>query len=141
MKFILVPAAKSSGDWIAAVEHHHQRQRLTLMVAAGDEELVAPASGLIAVGAFDELRTGAMSVIEAGARLTPRRPSQVPSFARSNNGRCRRAVAAGVSTGAARSGLPKPLALRSIVGGVRSGRRMRPQAVNRRSNLALTQFW
>jgi hypothetical protein len=68
--------------------------------------------------------SGAMSAIEAGARLGPRRPSQVPSFARSNNGRRRRAVVAGVSADAARSAL----ALRSIVGGVRPGRRMRPLA-------------
>ena len=70
--------------------------------------------------------SGAMSVIEAGARLAPRRPSQVPSFARSNNGRCRRAVAVGASAGAARSASPTSLALRSMVGGARPGRRMTP---------------
>ena len=41
----------------AAVKHNHQRKRLCLMVAAGDEELVGSASSLVAVGAFDELRS------------------------------------------------------------------------------------
>jgi len=39
----------------AAVQHDDERKPLPLMVAAGDEELVGPASSLVAVGAFDEL--------------------------------------------------------------------------------------
>ena len=74
--------------------------------------------------------SGTMSVIEAGACLTPRRPSQVPSLARSNNGRRRRGVAVGASARAARSASPTSLASRSMVGGVRPGRRMRPGAAD-----------
>jgi hypothetical protein len=54
MKFILVPAAKSSGDLGAAVQHDDQGNRSPLLITAGDEEPVGTASRLVAVGPFDE---------------------------------------------------------------------------------------
>ena len=68
--------------------------------------------------------SGTMSVIEAGACLTPRRPSQVPSLARSNSGRRRPWRGGRRLRRAARSALPTSLASRSMVGGVRPGRRI-----------------
>ncbi len=72
MKFIRVPAAKSSGD----------------------------------VASMSVPPSGTMSAIEAGACLMPRRPSQVPSLARSNSGWRRPGSAVGVSVRAAQSAFP-----------------------------------
>ena len=56
--------------------------------------------------------SGTMSDVDGGVRFTPRIPSQVPSFARSNNGRSRRGGADGARAGCALIGLLDVIGLR-----------------------------